>query len=44
MLDVRGIYINGDWDSYQTYYIEQETTQLYPYRELVEGDKYRSAA
>jgi hypothetical protein len=44
MLDVRGIHINGDWDRYQTYRIERETKRQYPWRELVEGQNYRSAA
>lgn len=40
MLDVRSVYINGDWDKYQAYWIERETTKLYPYLELVEGPNY----
>lgn len=40
MLDVRSIYINGDWDDYQRYYIERETAKLYPDRHLVEGPNY----
>jgi len=36
MLDVRSTYLNGDWDTFMTYRIEQETQRLYPYRELVE--------
>lgn len=37
MLDVRSIYLNGDWDIFMTYRIEQETQRLYPYRERVES-------
>jgi hypothetical protein len=44
MLDVRSIYINGDWDSYQTFRIECEARKLYPWRELVEGAGYQLAA
>jgi hypothetical protein len=44
MLDVRSIYVNGEWDDYQTYQIAQETNQLYPYLELVQGDNYQQAA
>src|SRR5207237_815744 len=36
MLDVRSIYLNGDWDDFMTYRIEKETQRLYPYREFVE--------
>jgi hypothetical protein len=36
MLDVRSTYVNGDWDAFMAYRIEQETQRLYPYRELVE--------
>lgn len=44
MLDVRSTWVNGDWESYQTYYRERETTRLYPYRQMVEGDSFRPAA
>jgi hypothetical protein len=36
MLDVRSTYVNGDWDAFMAYRLEQETPRLYPYRELVE--------
>jgi hypothetical protein len=36
MLDVRSTYLNGDWATFITYRIEQETQRLYPYRKLVE--------
>jgi hypothetical protein len=36
MLDVRSTYVNGDWDAFMAYRIDQETQRLYPYRELVE--------
>jgi hypothetical protein len=36
MLDVRSTSLNGDWDDFIRYRIEQETQRLYPYRELVE--------
>jgi hypothetical protein len=32
MLDVRSLYVNGDWEEYQGYRIELETNRLYPYR------------
>lgn len=44
MLDVRSTWINGDWESYQTYYQQRETAGLYPYRKIVEGDSFRLAA
>jgi len=44
MLDLRSVYNNGDWDPYQGYNIQRETTQLYPHRQLVEGVKYPVAA
>jgi hypothetical protein len=36
MLEVRSVYVSGQWEEYQAYRIEQETQRLYPYRELVE--------
>lgn len=41
MLDLRGVYLNDDWDAFQDYRIEQERQRLYPYRSLVgrEGKK-----
>jgi hypothetical protein len=36
MLEVRSVYVSGQWEEYQTYRIEQETQRLYPYRELME--------
>ena len=35
MLDLRAVYINGDWDAFQHYRIEEERRRLYPYRPLV---------
>jgi hypothetical protein len=36
MLEVRSVYVSGQWDEYQAYRIEQETQRLYPYRDLAE--------
>jgi hypothetical protein len=44
MLDVRSIYVNGDWEAYQGYRIERETQRLYPYRALVQGGNFQMAA
>jgi hypothetical protein len=43
MLDVRSVYVNGDWDEYQTYRIDCETRMLYPHRHLVDGPQYAIA-
>jgi hypothetical protein len=37
MLEVRSVYISGQWEEYQAYRIAQETQRLYPYRESVES-------
>jgi len=44
MLDVRSIHINGDWEAYQQYRFQRETSRLYPWRQLVEGPEYPLAA
>jgi hypothetical protein len=36
MLDLRSIYVSGQWEEYQSYRIELETKRLYPYRKQVE--------
>jgi hypothetical protein len=36
MLDVRSTYLNGDWDTFMPYRIDQETQRLYPHRERIE--------
>ena len=43
MLDVRSVFINGDWDQYQAYRIDCETQTLYPHRHLVHGPQYAQA-
>ena len=40
MLNVRSVYVNGDWDDYQSYRIDQQTKRLYPFQQLVEGERY----
>lgn len=44
MLEVRSIYVNGDWEEYQAYRIKEETRHQYPYQVLVQGDQYPLAA
>jgi hypothetical protein len=36
MLDVRSIFVSGQWEEYQQYRIELETQRLYPHREAAE--------
>jgi hypothetical protein len=43
MLDLRAVYINGDWEAFQQHRIKQERRRLYPYRSLVQR-KRRPAA
>lgn len=35
MLNLRSLWINGEWDDYQTYYIDAELARLYPDRKLL---------
>jgi len=44
MLDVRSIYVNGDWDEFQQFRIERETKRLHPHRELIEAVEWQLAA
>jgi hypothetical protein len=43
MLDVRSVWVNGDWEAYQAYRIACETRKLYPHRDLVEDPEYTLA-
>jgi len=43
MLNMRSVYVNGDWDTYQNFRIHHETERQNPYRELVADDAYRLA-
>ena len=36
MLEVRSIYVSGQWEEYQAYRIAQETQRLYPYRDAAD--------
>jgi hypothetical protein len=36
MLEVRSVYVSGQWDEYQAYRIAEETQRLYPYRQAAE--------
>lgn len=44
MLDLRSTYINGQWDEYQKYRIEQENLSLYPHQKALECVKWPLAA
>ena len=36
MLDLRAIFLNGDWDDFQQHRIQQNVHTLYPYRETIQ--------
>jgi len=36
MLDVRSEYLNGDWEAFHQFRIEEQTQNLYPHRQLLE--------
>ena len=44
MLDLRAVYLNGDWDAFQSYRIKLESERLYPYREAILCQKSAVAA
>jgi hypothetical protein len=44
MLDVRSVYIGGQWEAYQTYRIEGETERFYPHRHMVAGEAFFALA
>jgi hypothetical protein len=44
MLQVRSMYVNGDWETYQSFRIDRETKRLYRFQELVQGERYPVAA
>jgi len=43
MLDLRAVYLNDDWETFQPHRIEGERRRLYPYRSQVQ-QKHRNAA
>jgi hypothetical protein len=43
MLNVRSVYVNGDWEAYQRFRINHETERMYPFRALVADDGFRLA-
>jgi hypothetical protein len=44
MLDVRSVYLSGQWEAFQNYRIEQATERLYPHRQFVAGDAFFAMA
>jgi hypothetical protein len=44
MLDLRSTYINGQWEEFQEYRIEQENLRLYPHQEALEWVEWPLAA
>jgi hypothetical protein len=44
MLQVRSVYVNEDWETYMTFRIDCETKRLYPFQELVQGERFPMAA
>jgi len=44
MLDLRSVWIGGQWQTFQQQRIEQETERLYPHRKLVAGEVYFALA
>jgi hypothetical protein len=43
MLDLRAVFLNDDWDSFQQYRIETNCRKLYPYREMIESQWSKAA-
>lgn len=43
MLDLRAVFINGDWEQFQAYRIKREQRKLYPYKRMIKR-KSREAA
>ena len=44
MLDLRSLWIGGDWQAFQQQRIEHETERLYPHRQLVAGEAFFALA
>jgi hypothetical protein len=44
MLDLRSVWIGGDWQGFQHHRIERETERLYPHRDLVAGEAFFTMA
>lgn len=44
MLDLRSIYLSGDWDHYMDSYCAAEVKRLHPHRELLQNLEWQTAA
>lgn len=44
MLDLRSVFLNNQWDKFQSFHIEQATQRLYPYRNNIIAHKHKTAA
>ena len=44
LLHLRALYLNGDWQSFVTYRIEQEQKRIYPYKTLLATERKASYA
>jgi hypothetical protein len=44
MLNVRSVYVSGQWAAFQQFRIERATDRLYPHRQLVAGEAYFNLA
>jgi len=44
MLDLRSVYLSGEWQAYQSYRITKELERLYPHRHLVAGEAFFALA
>lgn len=42
MLDLRAVYLNGDWDDYCSHRIQDKTERLYPYRALFSPTQWQA--
>ena len=43
MLDLRSVFLNGDWEAFGQHHIESERRKLYPYQEIIES-QWKTAA
>jgi len=44
MLDLRSTYLNGQWEEFQAYHIDQERKRLYPHRKTIQHLQLQFAA
>jgi hypothetical protein len=44
MLDIRSVYLNGEWDDFQEFTIQRELDRIHPYHELVAGNQFTLVA